>query len=141
MRQRRGVARILQLPQRLGVGQYPPRIAAGMLEQPPLQGRLFLVGKQQHIARDGGLDQAVGHIAPPALWLAEQHDLERTFGVRILVPQVFDCLRPARNFLDLVQHQHCAVGIVQGQPRCLPLLRDSVHIAQRRLIRAGITHR
>jgi hypothetical protein len=68
----------------------------------------------------------------------QQHDLERTTSSGVGVPQALDGLRPARNLLDLVQHQKGFLRSAVAKPQAsrLPLGVDPLGPAERRLVGA-----
>jgi len=72
---------------------------------------------------------------------AEQYDLEGSLLARVLVPEPLDHLRPGRDLLDLIEHQHGAAVARCFQPRRLPLLADPVSAAERRLVGTGVADR
>ena len=67
MRQSGGIARVLKLSEHLCIREHLAGIAATQLEQPSQKGRLVYPGHQEDIAGDGGLDQRIEQVAPPAL--------------------------------------------------------------------------
>ena len=69
----------------------------------------------------------------------QQHDLERTTGSGVCVPQSLDGLRPAWDLLHLVQHQKRSSPIAVAKPQAsrLPLGVDPVGPAEGRLVGAG----
>ena len=60
---------------------------------------------------------------------SEQNHLEWPLLARVLIPEPLHRLRPRRNLLDLVQHEHRAYFVGGLQPRGLPLLADPVGAA------------
>jgi hypothetical protein len=70
VRQRRRVAGVLELAQHLGVREHLARVAAAQLEEPPQERRLVHPREQEHVTRDGGLDEGV----PDMAQLCLRHD-------------------------------------------------------------------
>ena len=62
----------------------------------------------------------------------EDHDTQREPGDRVLVPEPFDCLRPAGDLLDLVEGENRTTvpGAARLRPRLRPALGDPRTIAQ-----------
>src|SRR5436309_2808181 len=72
MCQRRCIACVLQLPQHFGIRKYLSRITASELKQSSQQGRLVHTRKQEHVARDRGLDQRIQDIPGPAFLVTHE---------------------------------------------------------------------
>ena len=72
MGQRRGVARVLELAQHLGVGQDLAGIHTAQLEQPAQQRRFVHPGEQQHVAGNGRFDERVADVARPPSRMSRQ---------------------------------------------------------------------
>lgn len=69
---------------------------------------------------------------------AEQHHLERNAMARVVVPQPLGGLGPARDLLNLVEHEHGTrlARVLREQACGIPLLSDPLHAAQRGLVGA-----
>jgi hypothetical protein len=63
---------IVKLAEHLVVGKHLSRVAAAQLEEAPQQSGFVHPSQQQDVSRDGGLDQRVEDVAPPALRFAYQ---------------------------------------------------------------------
>jgi len=72
MGQRGGVARILKLAQHFAVGKNLPGVGAADFKNPAQQRRLVHARQQQHIAREGGLDERVQNVTRPAHRLPDE---------------------------------------------------------------------
>ena len=131
--QRDGVAGVLQRAEHLRVRQHLPRVSASELEQPAQQRRLVHPGKQQHVARDRGLDQRVEQVARPAGRLVDE-------GRRARIPAVVDVALPgpAEGRMHLgeapvpqVQHLEAAGEAVAETARDQQRRRPQQHDLQR----------
>jgi hypothetical protein len=93
------------------------------------------------------LEAAREALAEPALdeqrRRAQQHHLEWKATGAIFVPQPFDCLRPARHLLDLVEGENGppAARFPGEESRGFPLLLDPASPSQRGLVGGGLHRR
>ena len=68
-----------------------------------------------------------------------EHDLEGASGAGVLVPQALHGFGPVRGLLDLIDDEECAtgIGLIDQQPRGVPLLGQPAASAQRGLVGGG----